>query len=106
MFFMILAWVLRVYMMILWARFIVEWVRVLQPGFKPRGVLLMLVETVYTVTDPPIKLARKLIKPIRVGQIMLDVSMILVLFVVWALIQLCYIWHRIFLSESAYTAML
>lgn len=86
-FFTILIVLLRIYSVLLWGRFIFEWIRVLSPAFKPRGVLLVLVEAVYTATDPPIKFVRKLVPPIRVGQLSLDLALMLVLLGVWALIQ-------------------
>lgn len=79
---------LRIYIVLLWGRFILEWIRVLNPRFTPKGALLMLVELLYTVTDPPLKLVRKVLPPLRIGEIVLDVALMVVLFAAWALIQL------------------
>lgn len=81
-----LAWALRIYTWVLWARFILDWVRVFNPRFRPRGVMLVLVEAVYTVTDPPIKFIRKILPPIRLGQVSLDLGWMLTMLACWILI--------------------
>ena len=69
--------VIRIYMFVLWGRLILDWVRVFNPRFRPRGPFLVLVELVYTLTDPPIKMFRRILPPIRLGQIALDLGWIL-----------------------------
>ncbi|HUH53903.1 MAG TPA: YggT family protein [Microbacteriaceae bacterium] len=73
----ILRVVLRIYTYFLWARFVLEWIRVLRPSFKPKGFFLILSELIFTVTDPPIKFFRKIIPPIRLGTIQLDLGWML-----------------------------
>ncbi|OYN89839.1 YggT family protein [Parenemella sanctibonifatiensis] len=76
----ILFYTLQVYSWILMARVIMSWVPMFVPQFTPRGVLLVVFEAVYTVTDPPLKVLQKFIPPVRIGNIALDVAF-LVLFV-------------------------
>lgn len=76
---LVLQIALRIYIYFLWARLIVDWVRVLKRDFKPKGVVVMLIELIYTVTDPPLKVVRKVLPPIRLGNIMLDVAWLVVL---------------------------
>lgn len=83
-----LKWLLRIYTYVLWARFILDWIMVLNPRFRPRGFWLVLVELVYTLTDPPIKLFRRILPPIRLGQISLDLGWMLTMFACWILIAL------------------
>jgi len=71
---LVLKWVLRIYTYALWARFIIDWVMVLNRRFRPRGALLVIVEIVYTITDPPIRFIRRVLPPIRLGQIALDLG--------------------------------
>lgn len=73
----ILRLILRIYTYFLWGRFILDWVRVLNPRFRPRGPLLILFELVYTITDPPIRMFRRVLPPIRLGRIALDLGWIL-----------------------------
>lgn len=64
---------------LLWVRFVVDWVQVFARRWSPSGVLLVLLEVVYTITDPPIKALRKVIPPLRLGSVMLDLSFLLVM---------------------------
>jgi YggT family protein len=79
---------LRIYIFVLWGRFVLDWILVLNRNFRPRGVLAVLVELVYTVTDPPIKMFRKLLPPIRIGQIALDLGWMLALLSCWILLAI------------------
>lgn len=66
---------LRVYVLLLWARLILDWVILLSRGrFRPRGVLAVLVEFDYTLTDPPIRMFRRVLPPIRLGPVALDLG--------------------------------
>lgn len=76
----ILWWLITVYIWVLLARVIVSWVPMFAPGWEPRGIVLVLVEFVYTLTDPPITFLRRWIKPVRLGNASLDLS-VLVLFI-------------------------
>ena len=60
-----------------------DWVRYFAREWKPRGVALLAAEAVYTVTDPPLKALRRLIPPVRLGGIALDVAFLIVLFACW-----------------------
>lgn len=83
---LILRVAVQIYTYVLWARFILEWVRVLNPRFRPRGVLLVLFELVFTLTDPPIKMFRRILPPIRLGQISLDLGWMVTMFCCWILL--------------------
>jgi len=65
---------------VLLARVILDWIRTYNPRFSPKGILLVLAELAYTLTDWAIKPLSRLIKPIKVGGGYLDLS-ILALFV-------------------------
>nr|WP_216653486.1 YggT family protein [Nocardioides sp. zg-DK7169] len=71
----------------LWVRFIVDWVQVFARSWQPTGVLLLLLEAVYTVTDPPIKALRRVIPPLRLGSIALDLSFLIVMICTYVLLQ-------------------
>ncbi|MFM6963076.1 MAG: YggT family protein [Micrococcales bacterium] len=79
---LVLEWALQIYFWMLLARFFVDLIRSVNPSFRPRGITLALLEIVMTLTDPPIKLARRFIKPIRVGSLALDFAWTAVLLVV------------------------
>lgn len=77
---------IRIYIIILWARFIIDWVMVLNRRFQPRGIVAVLIDFVFTVTDPPIKLFRRLLPPIRLGQVQLDLGWMITLLACWILL--------------------
>jgi YggT family protein len=54
-------------------------------SWTPRGPILLVLEVVYTATDPPIKLIRRFVPPLRLGAVMLDTSFLIVLVVVFLL---------------------
>ncbi len=83
---LILWWALGFYIWVLLARVILSWVPMFAPGWTPRGVVLVLVEFVYTLTDPPVKALQKFIKPVRIGNAYLDLS-VLVLFIGLQILQ-------------------
>jgi YggT family protein len=79
----------------LWIRFVVDWVQIFARSWVPRGLLLVLLELVYSVTDPPIKALRRVIPPLRIGNFALDLSFIIVMIVAYVLL---YVNRSIFLT--------
>jgi YggT family protein len=72
----------------MWVRFVFDWVQVLNPAFRPRGAVLLLAETSYTITDPPLKAVRRVIPPLQLGSIRLDLAWTIVLIVLLILMSL------------------
>jgi YggT family protein len=79
----------------LWIRFVVDWVQIFARSWVPKGPLLVLLEIVYSVTDPPIKALRKVIPPLRLGNFALDLSFIIVMIVAYVLL---YVNRSVFLA--------
>jgi YggT family protein len=77
--------VLLVFLLLLFARFVVDWVQVFARTWTPHGAVLVVLEVVYSVTDPPIRFIRRFVPPLRLGAIMLDTSFIIVLIGVYLL---------------------
>ena len=82
----IIEGVLYTFIGFLWIRFVVSWVQVFARSWEPRGVLLVLLEIVYSVTDPPLNALGRVIKPIRIGNFALDLSFILVMILAYVLL--------------------
>ena len=80
---LVVWYILWVYSLILWGRFILEWVRQLVPHWRPRGLILVLAESIFTVTDPPLRFLRRRIKPVRLGMVAIDFSWTIVLIAVY-----------------------
>jgi YggT family protein len=72
----------------LWIRFVVDWVQVFARSWQPRGVLLVVLELVYSVTDPPIKAVRRVIPPLRIGSIALDLGFLIVFLATYLLLTI------------------
>jgi len=70
---------LNVFIIMMWARLVLDLARTFAREWRPRGALLVLAEVVFTVTDPPVKLVRRVIPPLRVGGIALDFAWTIVL---------------------------
>jgi YggT family protein len=72
----LLGVLLFVFFVFLIARLVLDWIQVFARDWRPTGVLLVLSEAVYSVTDPPLNAIRRVVKPIRLGQIQLDLAFI------------------------------
>ncbi|MGQ0841054.1 YggT family protein [Actinokineospora sp.] len=83
-------WVLFIFWLLLTARVVVELVRTFAREWRPAGGVAVTLETIYTVTDPPVRLVRRLIPTIRIGGVGLDLSIMVLLLVVFILMRLAY----------------
>lgn len=77
--FAILATALWLYWLLLIGRLIFDWVQVFSRDWQPRGPLLVIAEVIYTATDPPLKFLRRFIPPLRLGQVALDLSFLVLI---------------------------
>lgn len=73
---------LNLYVLILIVRLILEYVTIFARDWRPSGPLLLLSETVFTLTDPPLKAIRKVVPSVRIGSVALDLSFIILLFAI------------------------
>ena len=76
---------LWIFIALMWVRFVVDWVQIFARNWSPTGFLLVVLELVYSATDPPIKFVRRFVPPLRLGSIMLDTSFLIVMVVVYLL---------------------
>lgn len=72
--------VLWLYLLVLIARLVFDIVQMLARDWQPKGFLLIVAEIIYTLTDPPLRALRRVIPPLRLGQIQFDLAF-LVLFI-------------------------
>ncbi|MQY02312.1 YggT family protein [Actinomadura macrotermitis] len=82
----VLLWILYLFLLFLIGRLILEVLQSFARSWRPTGVVLVLAEATYTITDPPLKLLRRFIPPIRLGNVALDLSFTFLFLVVWVLI--------------------
>lgn len=64
------------------ARLVFDWVFLFARSWEPRGPILLLLEAVYSVTDPPLKAIRRVVPPLRLGSIALDLAFIVLIIIV------------------------
>ncbi len=81
-FWSIISSVLLVFLVLLFARFVVDWVMVLARSWRPSGLVAAGLEVVYTTTDPPLKAVRKVSPPLNLGAILLDLGFMVLLIAV------------------------
>ncbi|MEV0399087.1 YggT family protein [Actinoallomurus sp. NPDC050550] len=77
---------LYLFLLFLIGRMVFETLQAFARSWRPRGVVLVLAEATYTVTDPPLKLLRRFIPSVRLGNVALDLSFTVLFFMVWFLI--------------------
>jgi YggT family protein len=83
----ILYFALLVFLILLVFRLIMEYVFMFARSYRPTGIVAVALELCYSVTDPPLKALRRVIPPLRVGRISLDLSFIVLFFVVQILMR-------------------
>ncbi|SDM90587.1 YggT family protein [Allokutzneria albata] len=86
--FVVLYYLLFFFWLLLTARVVVELVRAFAREWRPAGGVAVTLETIYTVTDPPVRMARRVIPMVRIGGVGLDLSIMVLLLVVFILMRL------------------
>ena len=79
---------LKIFIGLLIVRLVVDWIQVFARSWSPSGVVLVVLEAVYSITDPPILAFRRVFKPIRIGGVALDLSFLAVLLVCYLLLAI------------------
>ena len=64
---------------VLFARLIIDYVRMFARNWRPKSGVIALFEIVYAITDPPMKFVGRFIPPLRIGGVALDLSFIVIL---------------------------
>jgi YggT family protein len=80
----IIALVLSIFIVLLFVRLIVDWIQYFARSWSPHGPVLVVLEGVYSTTDPPVKALRRILPPLRLGGMAIDLSFV-------ALLIICYI---------------
>ena len=81
----LLSAIIWVFLLLLIARMIIGLIMVFARDFQPTGATVVIFESVMTATDPPLKALRRVIPPLRIGQVALDLAF-LVLFILLQLL--------------------
>lgn len=89
-FFQILGFALFTFWLLLIARVVIEWIRSFSRDWRPTGVTVVILEIIMSITDPPVKLLRRLIPQITIGAVRLDLSILVLLLVAFIGMQLAF----------------
>ncbi len=73
----VLAFLITLYMVALMARVVLDLVQAFSRSWRPAGAVLVIANVVYTLTDPPVRAFRRLIPPLRLGAVALDLGFLL-----------------------------
>lgn len=87
----VLVLLLRIFVSLLIVRIVTEMVQGFSRSFQPPRWFALLVEPIFRITDPPVIGLRKIIPPVRLGNLGLDVS-VLVLFFLCTIAQSVIVW--------------
>jgi YggT family protein len=82
----VIHYILWFFIALLFVRFVVDWIQVFARSWTPHGPVLVVLETVYTVTDPPIRAMRRILPPLRLGGMALDLSFLVVILICYVLL--------------------
>ena len=83
----VLYYLLSIYLVILIGRMIFSWIQAFARSWRPHGIVLVVAETIFTLTDPPLKFLRRYIPPLRLGTVAMDLSFMVLFIVVLILLQ-------------------
>jgi YggT family protein len=89
-FFQVLGFALFIFWLLLIARIVVEFVRSFSRDWHPRGFTVVVLETILTLTDPPVKLLRRLIPQLTIGAVRFDFSIVVLLLLAFIGMQLAF----------------
>lgn len=78
----VLSLVVYIFLIALIGRLVLDWVQVLSRQWRPRGAVLVMAEGVYSVTDPPLKALRRLIPPLSLGAVRIDLAFLVLMLAV------------------------
>jgi YggT family protein len=83
----VLYYLLFFFWLLLVGRIVVELVRSFARQWVPVGPSAVALELIFTATDPPVKLLRRVIPVLRIGGVGLDLSIMVLLLVVFILMN-------------------
>lgn len=84
----VLHLIVWLYLLVLLGRLVLDWVQVFAREWRPRGVMLVIAEFLYTLTDPPLKALRKVLPPLRLGAVALDLGFLVLIIGVYVLLAI------------------
>lgn len=71
--------ILSIFYFVVLARVVIGFVEIIARDWTPRGIVAVIFELIFTVTDPPLRFIGKFVPPVRVGAVALDLSPLILL---------------------------
>ncbi|MFC4499035.1 MULTISPECIES: YggT family protein [Streptomyces] len=84
----VVKFVLMCFLVVLIFRLVMDYVFQFARSWQPGKAMVVVLEATYTVTDPPLKLLRRVIPPLRLGGVALDLSFFVLMIIVYILITI------------------
>lgn len=76
----LIASLLDIYILVLILRLVFDYITMFARDWRPRGAVLVLAETLFSLTDPPLNAIRRVVPPLRLGSIALDLGFLILIF--------------------------
>ncbi|GAB3567461.1 YggT family protein [Spelaeicoccus albus] len=78
--FTIIYLVIFIFFLFMLVRLVFDWVQMFAREWRPKGFVLLVAEAVFTVTDPPLRAIRRVIPPLRLGSMSIDLAFFILIF--------------------------
>ena len=75
----ILIQLLGLFKLALFARIIIDYIRMFARNWRPHPFLLAIFEFIYSITDKPMHFVQRFVPPLRLGGVAIDLSFIVLL---------------------------
>ena len=76
----LIAALLDIYILVLILRLVFDYITMFARSWRPRGMVLLLAESIYAITDPPLNAIRRVVPPLRFGGVSLDLGFLILIF--------------------------
>ncbi len=84
----VIYWAILILWLLFIARLVLDLIQAFSPRWRPQGFMLVVAETIYTPTDPPLRAVRRLIPPLPIGGMRIDLAFILITLLLIVALQL------------------
>ena len=84
----LIANLLQLFLLCLFLRLILDYARMAKPDWRASGIILIAADFIYAITDKPLRFVRRFVKPLRLGGISIDLSMLIIFIVISRIIPL------------------
>ena len=75
----LLFYVVLAFFLLLLIRLVLDWVQFFARDWHPSGFALVVAEITYSITDPPLKALRRVLPPLTIGSVRLDLAFLVLI---------------------------